>query len=109
MIINFVIFSGEFQPSDEEIFENMITSESDVIIKTNEINLESLAVSAGIFESKSKSRRAGFFGPIPFGISFLGTKKKRFWVWNPNNNNDLITIDSSFDYTTKWFTKRFKL
>ncbi len=44
--------------------------------------LEELFVLAGIFKSKGQARKNNFSGEIPEGINMLGTKKKKFWVWN---------------------------
>lgn len=108
MIINFVITGGELEVSDDEIFDNMIVNpEIDQVFKIECSNLETLAAEAGVFQSKGKARKSGFSGPIPHGISFLGTKKKRFWVWNPNPPESEPTISKSFDHTNRWFEKNF--
>jgi len=105
MFINFII-DGEFKPTDEEIFENMACNEFDEVRKISCDNLETLAAEAGVFPSKGRARKNGFCGPIPHGISFLGTKKKRFWVWNPNPPDNKPTISKSFDHTDRWLSQR---
>lgn len=81
----FVINSAGFEDlidwvMEPESFDELITTPDDW-------NLETLAVEAGIFKSKNFARSNGFCGEVPHGVCRLGTKKNRFWVWNPKKNS----------------------
>lgn len=75
-----------------DLCPNFFDEEFEVIDATN---CETLAVLVGIFDSKSSARKNGFAGPIPFGLSCLGTKKKWFFVWNPIQDQE-TTISKGF-------------
>lgn len=66
-------------------------------------NLEALAVEAGLFPSKGQARKNGFSGPFPWGLRLLGTKHRRFWVWNPKPTTEVVTLAKGFDHTARYF------
>jgi hypothetical protein len=66
-------------------------------------DLATMAVEAGLFPSKGQSRRNGLGGPAPHGLHQIGTKKRRFWVWNPVPSVEKVTLNPSFDRTLGWF------
>jgi len=76
--------------------EEIVTLESD--------DLAAMASDAGVFHSKNEARRNGLEGPCPSGIWLFGTKKKRFWVWNPNSPTGKVTVKVAFDKTSRWFS-----
>lgn len=63
-------------------------------------DLSVLARIAQVFPSSSAARRAGCTGPIPHGLNIIGTKKKRFWVWNPHGTTE---FDHPLNKTARWF------
>lgn len=97
MIKNFVIFtSPEQQQELQDLIDLVIQpTELDEIIILLATSCEQLAVESGLFPSLSQARKNNFSGPIPFGLSQLGTKKHRFWVWNPNKFGE-VTILNQF-------------
>ena len=66
-------------------------------------DLATMAVEAGLFPSKGQSRRNGLAGPAPHGLHQIGTKKRRFWVWNPVAGDERVTLNPSFNKTQGWF------
>lgn len=52
---------------------------------TSAPDMPNLLKELGIFESTSEARRAGRVGPIPKGFTndFKASKKRRIWIWNP--------------------------
>lgn len=60
-----------------------------------------LAVLGGIFASRGDARKAGFCGPIPHGISLLGTRSVRIWTWNPVPPVRPVVLAPQFDHT-RW-------
>jgi hypothetical protein len=104
MIMFFVIIGGDLNPTDKDISNFLCPEPVDQIFKIDNTSLEELACMSGIFNSKGLARKNGLFGDIPHGISFIGTKKRRFWVWNPNQLTSDIRFDRSFDHTKKYFS-----
>ena len=102
-----IITGGELELTDEEIFEFM-ADEDEEVTKTNIDNLESIAAQFKIFSSKGNARKNGLVGGIPHGISLLGTKKKRVWIWNPNLPKKDIVFKKQFDHTDRWFENSSK-
>jgi len=94
----FVIVGGSISPKKEEII--LFFSDSFEMVDVSD--LETLAVLAGVFPSKRKARKSGLCGVIPFGISLIGTKRNRFWVWSPCDCGD-VSMNKSFDKTNKFF------
>ena len=82
---------------------NDVIDPADEIIFTVATDLAELAVLTGIFPSKSRARKNGLHGPIPHGLSWIGTKKKRFFVWNPVLTDDVPVFSKNFDHTNRWF------
>ncbi len=72
------------------------------IVKVETPDLATMAESAGVFPSRSQSRKAGLGGPAPHGVHQIGTKKRRFWVWNPVASDEKVTLNPSFDRTQGW-------
>lgn len=73
------------------------------VIKIKTDDLAFMAVEAGVFSSKGQARKNGLGGPAPHGLHQIGTKKKRFWVWNPVAGSERVTLNPSFDRTLGWF------
>lgn len=86
MIQNFLINNVNSEDLIDVIFDPE-EGLDEVIISSNNLLLEDMAVIAGIFPSKGQARKNGFSGEAPFGLWCLGTKKRWFWVWNPKRND----------------------
>jgi hypothetical protein len=76
---------------------------SEQIVSLEHDDLATMAMEAGVFKSKGEARKNGLGGPCPTGLWQFGTKKRRFWVWNPNSPTGKVTVNASFDKTTRWF------
>jgi hypothetical protein len=106
MIKNFIVNADSVGVTEHDVAAifgdiNGVIDNTDDIIFSDATELEELAVAAGIFPSKTRARNNKFSGPIPWGVNFFGTKKRRFWVWNPKPSTKEITISISFDHTNK--------
>ncbi len=66
-------------------------------------SLEAFAVVAGLFPSRGQARKNGFAGPFPWGLSLLGTKHRRVWVWSPRQPDGPVTLLPGFDHTARFF------
>ena len=75
--------------------EEFVTLKSD--------DLAAMASEAGVFKSRGEARRNGLKGSCPTGIWQFGTKKRRFWVWNPQSPTGKVTVNSNFDKSDRWF------
>lgn len=73
------------------------------IVNLEHDDLAVMAVEAGVFTSKGQARKNGLGGPCPTGLWQFGTKKRRFWVWNPNSPSGKVTVGANFDKTKRWF------
>ena len=73
------------------------------ILVVDHDDLATMAVAAGLFPSKGQSRRNGLAGPAPHGLHQIGTKKRRFWVWNPVPGDEKVILNPSFNRTLGWF------
>ena len=49
----------------------------------NGSDMSDLACMAGLFPSRNQARKNGYSGYIPSGWSEHGSKKNRFYIWNP--------------------------
>lgn len=67
-------------PVDEDLIEEFFCPLKEAE-KIDLLTMEELMVAKGVFPSKGRARSNGFSGPIPMGVSLVGTRKKRFWVW----------------------------
>lgn len=81
MIENVVIRSSKWRDEDLRLLfgdDEVFFAESD--------ELSALMRELGIFDSASAARRAGREGPIPTGWTdaFKASKKRRLWIWNPD-------------------------
>ena len=85
------------------IFGPLDGSEDIVAIESDD--LAAMAAEAGVFKSRSEARRNGLDGPCPTGVWQFGTKKKRFWVWNPQSPTGRVIVNCNFDKTSRWFGK----
>ena len=104
MIFHFVVENPDFPVSDRDIeciFGPMGSAEQIVKVQTDD--LAAMAVEAGLFPSKGQSRKNGLHGSAPHGIHQIGTKKRRFWVWNPEASGEQVTFNLAFDRTQGWF------
>lgn len=86
LIKNFVINASGIEDLAEWMMQPVIGID-ELIITTENILMEDLAVQSGMFPSKGQARKNGFVGEVPTGFWWLGTKKIRFWVWNPVKND----------------------
>ena len=104
MIFHFVVQNPNFPVSERDI-ELVFgpAKASDEIIEVQSDDLAAMAVEAGIFPSKGQSRKNGLSGPAPHGLHQIGTKKRRFWVWNPEASGEQVTFNLAFDRTQGWF------
>ena len=75
----------------------------DEIIEVESDDLALMAVAAGLFPSNGQSRKNGLAGPAPHGLWCVGTRKRRFWVWNPGSPSGKVVLSPSFDKTSSWF------
>ena len=82
------------------IFGPMDGSEEIVAVVNDD--LAAMAAEAGVFSSRGEARRNGLGGPCPTGVWQFGTKKKRFWVWNPQSPTGTVTVSVNFDKTSRW-------
>jgi len=73
------------------------------IVNLEHDDLAVMAVEAGVFESRGQARKSGLGGPCPTGLWQFGTKKRRFWVWNPNSPSGKVIVETNFDKTRRWF------
>ena len=73
------------------------------IVNLEHDDLAVMAVEAGVFGSKGQARKNGLGGPCPTGLWQFGTKKRRFWVWNPNSPSGKVTVGANFNKTKRWF------
>jgi len=81
MIENVVVKNSKWLESDlTTLFED------EEIHFTEHTDIPSLLVELGIFKSKSQSRQAGRQGEIEKGFTdnFKASKKRKLWIWNPN-------------------------
>jgi len=101
-MINFVVNGEDFEfegvkgVSEEDIEMFLEPDSGDEVIRITADDLSTLAVEAKLFKSKGQARKAGFAGPIPWGINLFGTKKKKFWVWSPVKPTSAPTIKENF-------------
>ena len=103
-MLHFVVITPDCPVSERDIeliFGPLIEGEQ--IVKVQSDDLASMAVEAGVFPSKGQSRKNGLDGPAPHGLHQIGTKKRRFWVWNPAPSGEKVTLNPSFDRTQGWF------
>ena len=104
MIFHFVVDNPENPVLDrdiESIFGPMGSAEQIVKVQTDD--LATMAVEAGLFPSKGQSRKNGLHGSAPHGLHQIGTKKRRFWVWNLTSPSEKVTFNLSFDRSPGWF------
>ena len=94
--LSFKDISCVFGPLDGT--EEFVTVETD--------DLAAMATQAGVFNSRGEARRNGLVGPCPTGVWLFGTKKRRFWVWNPRSPSGKVTVSLAFDKTGKWFGEK---
>ena len=73
------------------------------IVNLEHDDLATMAMEAGVFKSKGEARKNGLGGPCPTGLWQFGTKKRRFWVWNPNSPSGKVTVGANFNKTKRWF------
>ena len=73
------------------------------IVKVKADDLAAMAVEAGIFPSKGQARKNGLQGPAPHGLHQIGTKKRRFWVWNPISGDERVILAPAFNRTQGLF------
>ena len=103
-MFHFVVISPDCLVSERDIeliFGPLVEGER--IVEVEADDLASMAVEAGVFPSKGQSRKNGLDGPAPHGLHQIGTKKRRFWVWNPKSSDDKVTFSLTFDRTQGWF------
>jgi len=77
--------------------------EMDEVVEIEATDLAVLAVEARVFPSRGQARKNGLGGPIPHGVHFLGTKKRRFWVWSPAPPEQEPTFNPGMDHTLRFF------
>jgi len=70
-------------------------------IETDDLAI--MAVKAGIFPSKNQAKKNGLRGPAPSGLHWIGTKKKRFWVWNPHPSSRKVMLRPTFSHSARYF------
>ena len=82
-MLHFVVVRQGFSIRDEDIANVFPLMGEGKLVKTSVDDLATMAVTAGIFESRTQARKAGLWGPVPHGIHLIGTENCRFWVWCP--------------------------
>ena len=103
-LIHFVVEFSESPVSDGDIalmFGPL--TEGERIVRVQSDDLSAMAVEAGLFPSKGQSRKNGLGGPAPHGLHLIGTRKRRFWVWNLTSPSEKVTFNLSFDRSPGWF------
>jgi hypothetical protein len=102
---HYVLFANQVEPPITDAEARFIfgpLDDGDEIIFSDAMSMEELGVEQGIFKSRGQARKAGFKGPVPWGVGWYGTKRptNRFWAWNPIPTVD--RLDRAFDKTTKY-------
>ena len=90
------------QQRDIDLVFGPLEADEEILVIDHD-DLAAMAVEAGLFPSKGQSRRNGLAGPAPHGLHQIGTKKRRFWVWNPVPSVEKVILNPSFDRTLGWF------
>ncbi len=87
------------------------TRETETPIRTDAMDLETLAALSGQYPSKTEARRKGLCGPIPFGVNAFGRKGGYiwFWVWNPTEPASPPTIAKGMNKTEGAFRFEWSL
>ncbi len=97
-MLHFVVDNDENPVPDRDIelvFGPLDGSEQIVRVQTDD--LATMAVDAGLFSSRSQARKNGLEGPAPHGCNRIGTKKRRFWVWNPHPTGEKVVMKPCFN------------
>jgi len=101
-MLHFVVDSGnQVSERDIELIFGPL-GQDDEIVKVQTPDLAAMAEQANVFPSRGQSRKNGLGGPAPHGVHQIGTKKRRFWVWNPVASEEKVTLSPSFDRTQGW-------
>ena len=90
---------------DIELVFGPLEAHEEVLVIDHD-DLAEMAVEAGLFPSKGQSRRNGLAGPAPHGLHQIGTKKRRFWVWNHVAGDERVILNPSFNKTHSWFERK---
>ena len=102
-MIHFVVENGHLVREDDIKLVFGPLEDVDEVRRILDEDLAAMAVEAGVFSSKSQARKNGFHGPAPHGLHRMGTKKRRFWVWNPHPTGKKVVCNVNFDRSSGWF------
>ena len=103
-MLHFVVINDQNPVSDEDI--ELVFGPFDgeeEIVRVQSDDLSAMAADAGLFPSRSQARKNGLEGPAPQGVNRIGTKKRRFWVWNPSPTAEEVVMKPSFNRNAGWF------
>jgi hypothetical protein len=81
MIENVIISTSDLLPGDKELI-----FQDEEVFYTETLDLPSLLVEMGIYESKGQAKKAGRVGVVANGYSEVKASKiRRLFIWNPRN------------------------
>ena len=107
---HFIVNGREFEVTERDISlmfgdQDGIIDPDDEIVPIETDDLAALAFEADVFPSRGQARKNGLGGAVPHGLFLFGTKKKRFWVWNPIPPTSQPTFDPTMEHTDRWFLR----
>ena len=103
-MLHFVVTNDQNPVSDEDIELVFGPFDGDEeIVRVQSDDLSAMAADAGVFPSRGQARRNGLGGPAPQGVNRIGTKKRRFWVWNPHPTDEEVVMKPAFNRNAGWF------
>jgi hypothetical protein len=103
-VLHFVVDDDQNPVSSEDIeLVFGILNNDEEIVRVQSDDLSAMAVDAGVFPSCEQARKSGLEGPAPQGVNRIGTKKHRFWVWNPRPSDEKVVMMPVFNRNAGWF------
>ena len=103
-MLHFVVSNDQNPVSDEDIELVFGPFDGDEeIVRVQSDDLAAMAADAGVFPSRGQARKNGLEGPAPDGCNRIGTKKRRFWVWNPHPTDEEVVMKPAFNRNVGWF------
>ena len=103
-MLHFVVDDDQNPVSSEDIELVVgILNNDEEIVRVQSDDLSAMAADAGVFPSRGQARKNGLGGPAPQGVNRIGTKKRRFWVWNPSPTAEEVVMKPSFNRNAGWF------
>ena len=103
-MLHFVVTNDQNPVSDEDIELVFGPFDGDEeIVRVQSADLSAMAADAGVFPSRGQARKNGLGGPAPQGVNRIGTKKRRFWVWNPSPTAEEVVMKPCCYLNAGWF------